>query len=151
MKHVKPIFEYEDDEIRSLLGDMESIGQGPMKGWLITITNRNGLTTGEIVIADDWGEAQKIYDKNGMISGQGSNLASSLASMQSSANIVSWDILDGFRARVYTRGYKKWDMANPYTNVEILDHFFTNSKDIMDNVGVNNLMVPPGTTEIKKV
>lgn len=151
MKHIKPIFEYEDDEIRSLLGDMESIGQGPMKGWLITITNRNGLTTGEIVIADDWGEAQKIYDKTGMISGQGSSLASSLASMKTSGNIVSWDILDGFRARAYTRGYKKWDMTNPYTSVEILDHFFANSKDIMGNVGINNLMVPPGTTEIKKV
>lgn len=151
MKHIKPIFEYEDSEIMDLLGTLDSVGQGPMKGWLITICNKHGLTTGEIVIADDWLEAQKIYDKNGMISGQGSNLASYLSSMKSSGNLVSWDILDGFRARAYTRGYKKWDMANPYTNVEILDHFFTNPKEIIGNVGVNSIMVPPGTTEIKKV
>ena len=53
MKHIKPIFEYEDDDIRDLLGDMETVGQGPMKGWLILMTNMNGLTTGEIVIAGD--------------------------------------------------------------------------------------------------
>ena len=151
MKHIKPIFEYEEDEIRNLMGSLETVGQGPMKGWLITICNKHGLTTGEIVIAGDWLEAQKIYDKNGMISGQGSNLASHLASMKSSGNLVSWDILDGFRARAYTRGYKKWDMANPYTNVEILDHFFTNSKEILGNVGVNAIMVPPGTTELKGI
>ena len=70
MKHIKPIFEYEDDDIRDLLGDMDSIGQGPMKGWLVIITNRNGLTTGEIVIADDWAEAQKIYDNMELSSGR---------------------------------------------------------------------------------
>lgn len=151
MKHIKPIFEYEDDEIRSLLGDMESIGQGPMKGWLVTITNKHGLTTGEILIADDWLEAQKIYDKNGTIAGQGTHLASALAVMKQNSSLVSWDILDGFKARVYTKGYKKWDMANPYTTTEVLDAFFTNSREIMRNLSVNGLMVPPGIGELKKV
>ena len=151
MKHIKPIFEYEDEELQDLLGDMESIGQGPMKGWLITITNKHGLTTGEIVIADDWIEAQRIYDKNGMIAGQGNSLASYLATMKTSGTIVSWDIIDGFKARAYTKGYKKWDMANPYATVEILDAFFTNSREIMNNLSVNGLMMPPGITELKKV
>lgn len=151
MKHIKPIFEYEDDEIRSLLGDMESIGQGPMKGWLVTITNKHGLTTGEILIADDWLEAQKIYDKNGTIAGQGTHLASALAVMKQNSSLVSWDILDGFKARVYTKGYKKWDMANPYTTIEVLDSFFTNSREIMRNLSVNGLMVPPGIDKLKTV
>lgn len=151
MKHIKPIFEYEDDDIRDLLGDMESIGQGPMKGWLIMITNKHGLTTGEILIAEDWGEAQKIYDKHGTVSGQGTHLASALGVMKHNSAVVSWDIVDGFKSRVYTKGYKKWDMANPYTTVEILDAFFTNAKDIMNNLGVNAIMVPKGTTELKKV
>ena len=150
MKHIKPIFEYEDDDIRDLLGDMETIGQGPMKGWLILMTNRNGLTTGEIIIADDWKEAQMIYDKNGTISGQGVHLASSLASMKQNSSLIAWDIVDGFKARVYTKGYKKWNTENPYTTVEILDTFFTNSKVIMNNMSVNHLMVPPGITELKK-
>ncbi len=150
MKHIKPIFEYEDDDIRDLLGDMETIGQGPMKGWLILMTNRNGLTTGEIIIADDWKEAQMIYDKNGTISGQGVHLASSLASMKQNSSLIAWDIVDGFKAKVYTKGYKKWNTENPYTTVEILDTFFTNSKVIMSNMSVNHLMVPPGITELKK-
>jgi hypothetical protein len=151
MKHIKPIFEYEDDDIRDLLGDMETIGQGPMKGWLILMTNRNGLTTGEIIIADDWKEAQMIYDKNGTISGQGVHLASSLASMKQNSSLIAWDIVDGFKARVYTKGYKKWNTENPYTTVEILDTFFTNSRVIMNNMSVNAPMVPPGITELKKV
>jgi hypothetical protein len=151
MKHIKPIFEYEDDDIRDLLGDMETIGQGPMKGWLITITNKHGLTTGEIIIADDWKEAQMIYDKNGIISGQGVHLASSLASMKQNSSLIAWDIIDDLKARVYTKGYKKWDMSNPYATVEILDTFFTNSRTVMSNMSVNALMMPPGITELKKV
>ena len=151
MKHIKPIFEYEDEDIRDLLGDMESIGQGPLKGWLITMTNKHGLITGEIVIADDWAEAQKIYDKNGTVTGQGTHLASALAVMKQNSSLTSWDILDGFKARVYTKGYKKWDMANPYTTTEILGAFFTNSQEIMRNLSVNSLMIPPGITELKKV
>jgi hypothetical protein len=121
-----------------------------MKGWLILMTNRNGLTTAEIVIADDWVEAQKIYDKHGTVIGQETHLASALATMKQNSALIAWDIVDGFKARVYTRGYKKWDMANPYVNVEILDTFFTNSKVIMSNMSVNHLMVPPGITELKK-
>ena len=151
MKHIKPIFEYEDDDIMDLLGDMETIGQGPMKGWLILMTNRNGLTTGEIIIADDWKEAQMIYDKNGTISGQGVHLASSLASMKQNSSLIAWDIVDGFKAKVYTKGYKKWNTENPYTTVEILDTFFTNSRVIMNNMSVNAPMVPPGIAELKKV
>jgi hypothetical protein len=115
------------------------------------MTNRNGLTTGEITIADDWKEAQMIYDKNGTISGQGVHLASSLASMKQNSSLIAWDIVDGFKAKVYTKGYKKWNTENPYTTVEILDTFFTNSRVIMNNMSVNAPMVPPGITELKKV
>ena len=151
MKHIKPIFEYEDDDIRDLLGDMETVGQGPMKGWLILMTNMNGLTTGEIVIADDWKEAQMIYDKTGIVSGQGVHLASAFAVMKQNSSLIAWDIVDDFKARVYTKGYKKWDMANPYATVEILDTFFTNSRTVMNNMSINGLMMPPGITELKKV
>ncbi len=151
MKHLKPLYEYEDDEIMDLIRDLEKVGHGPMKGWVIKITNKHGLVTGEIVIAEDWKEAQEIYNKNGMISGQGSNLASYLASMKQSSNIVTWDILDGFMAKKYVRGYKKWDMANPYTNVEVLDEFFTNARVILKNAAVNGLMIPPGIAGLKIV
>ena len=34
MKHIK---EYEEDEIKSLMGDLEKIGQGPLKGWILAV------------------------------------------------------------------------------------------------------------------
>lgn len=154
MKHIKAIFEYEDDEIMDLLGDMDSIGQGPMKGWLILMTNMNGLTTGEIVIADDWKEGESIflkYSPLGNVILQETGLASGLAALKRNSSLVAWDIVDGFRAKVYTKGYKRWNTENPYTTSEILDTFFTNSRGIMNNMSVNALMVPPGITELKKV
>lgn len=154
MKHIKAIFEYEDDEIMDLLGDMDSIGQGPMKGWLILMTNMNGLTTGEIVIADDWKEGESIflkYSPLGNVILQETGLASGLAALKRNSSLVAWDIVDGFKAKVYTKGYKRWNTENPYTTSEILDTFFTNSRGIMNNMSVNALMVPPGITELKKV
>lgn len=153
MKHIKAIFEYEDDEIMDLLGDMDSIGQGPMKGWLILMTNMNGLTTGEIVIADDWKEGESIflkYSPLGNVILQETGLASGLAALKRNSSLVAWDIVDGFKAKVYTKGYKRWNTENPYTTSEILDTFFTNSRGIMNNMSVNALMVPPGITELKK-
>ena len=71
--------------------------------------------------------------------------------MKQNSSVASWDIVDGFKSRVYTKGYKKWDMANPYTTIEILDAFFTNAKEIMGNVNVNGLMVPQGIDKLKTV
>jgi hypothetical protein len=148
MKH---LYEYEDKEIMDLMGDLETVGQGPMKGWLITIISRSGLNTGEIVIAEDWMEAQRIYDKNGIVAGQGTNLASNLSELKKNSTIISWDIIDDLKARSYTKGYKRWDMTDPYKTVEILDAFFTNSKTVMNNMSINSVMLPPGITELKKV
>ena len=33
MKH---LYEYEDEEIKSMITDLEGVGQGPLKGWLIS-------------------------------------------------------------------------------------------------------------------
>ena len=76
---------------------------------------------------------------------------SALAGMKQNASLISWDIVDGFKARKSVRGYKKWDMSNPYTTVEIMDEFFSNARDILGNAGVNALMVPPGIASLKTV
>ena len=86
-----------------------------------------------------------------MIQGQGVHLASALAGMKQNASLISWDIVDGFKSRRSVRGYKKWDMSNPYTTVEIMDEFFSNARDILGNAGINSLMVPPGITSLKTV
>jgi hypothetical protein len=148
MKHIK---EYSDDELSDLLGDLESVGQGPLRGWMIYLTSRTGLSTIEILIANDWDEALNIYDKNGQFSGQKHHLASALSKMKLSGSIVYWDILDGFKAKAYKKGYKKWQNNNPYTTVEILEHFFTNSKDILKNQAINSQIFPTGIDTIKEV
>jgi hypothetical protein len=49
------------------------------------------------------------------------------------------------------KGYKKWQNNNPYTTVEILDHFFTNSKDILKNQAINSQIFPTGIDTLKEV
>jgi hypothetical protein len=148
MKHIK---EYSDDELSDLLGDLESVGQGPLRGWMLCIANRNGLSTIEILIANDWEEALNIYDKNGQFQGKNLHLVSDLSKLRLSGVIVYWDILDGFKAKAYKKGYKKWQNNNPYTTVEILDHFFTNSKDILKNHAINSQIFPVGIDTLKEV
>lgn len=151
MHNLKHLYEYDDDEIRQMMGDLEEVGHGSLKGWLIITVNVHGLTVAEMVIADDWKKATMIYDKHGNISGSGVNLASELARMKSSGNLASWDILDGFNAKGYREGYKKWDMANPYYTTQVLNHFFSNPETIINNLSVNKLNFPPQATEMKEV
>jgi hypothetical protein len=151
MHNLKHLYEYDDDEIRSMMSDLEEVGHGSLKGWLIIMVNLNGQTLAEMVIADDWKKATTIYDKHGNLGGRGVHLASELARYKTVRNITSWDIIDGFNAKGYKEGYKKWDMANPYYTVEVLNHFFSNAETIMSNVNVNKLSVPPQATEMKEV
>jgi len=151
MHNLKHLYEYDDDEIRSMMGDLEEVGHGSLKGWLIITVNTHGLSLAEMVIADDWKKATMIYDKHGNLGGKGVHLASELARIKTSGNLSGWDIIDGFNAKGYKEGYKKWDMANPYYTVEVLNHFFSNAETIMSNVNVNKLSVPPQATEMKEV
>lgn len=34
MKHIR---EYEEEEVKGLMGDLEKIGQGPLKGWILAV------------------------------------------------------------------------------------------------------------------
>jgi hypothetical protein len=151
MHNLKHLYEYDDDEIRQMMGDLEEVGHGSLNGWLIITVNTHGLSLAEMVIADDWKKATMIYDKHGNLGGKGVHLASELARIKTSGNLSGWDIIDGFNAKGYKEGYKKWDMANPYYTVEVLNHFFSNAETIMSNVNVNKLSVPPQATEMKEV
>ena len=151
MNNLKHLYEYDDDEIRSMMGDLEEVGHGSLKGWLIITVNVHGLTLAEMVIADDWKKATMIYDKHGNLGGKGVHLASELSRMKSSGNLTSWDILDGFNAKGYKEGYKKWDMANPYYTIQVLNHFFSNGETIINNLTVNKINFPSQATEMKPV
>ena len=151
MNNLKHLYEYDDDEIRSMMSDLEEVGHGALKGWLIMVTNNQGGCGAEMIIADDWKKATMIYDKHGNLGGKGVHLASELSKFKTSGNIISWDILDGFNAKGYKEGYKKWDMANPYYTTQVLNHFFSNAESIMNNIYINKIAQPPGATEMKSV
>jgi hypothetical protein len=151
MNQLKHLYEYDDEELKDLMGDLEGVGLGNLKGWLIIMVNLNGQTLAEMVIADDWKKATMIYDKHGNLGGRGVHLASELARYKTARNITSWDIIDGFNAKGYKEGYKKWDMANPYYTTQVLNHFFSNAETIMNNINVNNMAQPPGATEMELV
>jgi hypothetical protein len=151
MNQLKHLYEYDDEELKDLMGDLEGVGLGNLKGWLIIMVNLNGQTLAEMVIADDWKKATTIYDKHGNLGGRGVHLASELARYKTARNITSWDIIDGFNAKGYKEGYKKWDMANPYYTTQVLNHFFSNAETIMNNIHINNMAEPPGATEMKSV
>jgi hypothetical protein len=151
MNQLKHLYEYDDEELKDLMGDLEGVGLGNLKGWLIIMVNLNGQTLAEMVIADDWKKATTIYDKHGNLGGRGVHLASELARYKTVRNITSWDIIDGFNAKGYKEGYKKWDMANPYYTTQVLNHFFSNAETIMNNIHINNMAEPPGATEMKSV
>jgi hypothetical protein len=151
MNNLKHLYEYDDDEIRSMMGDLEEVGHGSLKGWLIIMVNLNGQTLVEMLIADDWKKATMIYDKHGNLGGRGVQLASELSKYQTDRNLTSWDIIDGFNAKGYKEGYKKWDMANPYYTTQVLNHFFSNAESIMNNIYTNKIALPPGATEMKLV
>jgi hypothetical protein len=151
MNQLKHLYEYDDEELKDLMGDLEGVGLGNLKGWLIIMVNLNGQTLAEMVIADDWKKATTIYDKHGNLGGRGVHLASELARYKTVRNITSWDIIDGFNAKGYKEGYKKWDMANPYYTTQVLNHFFSNAETIMNNIHINNMAEPPGATEMKLV
>jgi hypothetical protein len=151
MNQLKHLYEYDDEELKDLMGDLEGVGLGNLKGWLIIMVNLNGQTLAEMVIADDWKKATMIYDKHGNLGGRGVHLASELARYKTARNITSWDIIDGFNAKGYKEGYKKWDMANPYYTTQVLNHFFSNAETIMNNININNMAQPPGATEMELV
>lgn len=151
MNQLKHLYEYDDEELKDLMGDLEGVGLGNLKGWLIIMVNLNGQTLAEMVIADDWKKATTIYDKHGNLGGRGVHLASELARYKTARNITSWDIIDGFNAKGYKEGYKKWDMTNPYYTTQVLNHFFSNAETIMNNINVNNMAQPPGATEMELV
>lgn len=151
MNNLKHLYEYDDDEIKSMMGDLEEVGHGSLKGWLIVMVNLSGQTLVEMLIADDWKRATMIYDKHGILGGKGVHLSSELSRIKTSGSMISWDILDGFNAKGYKEGYKKWDMANPYYTIQVLNHFFSNSETIMNNYNLNKIAQPPQATEMKEI
>jgi len=53
MKHLK---EYEDEDVRDLMGDLETVGHEQLKGYYIQTTSDSGYTNGFAIFAHNEGE-----------------------------------------------------------------------------------------------
>jgi hypothetical protein len=53
MKHIR---EYEDKEVRDLMGDLETVGHEQLKGYYIQTTSDSGYTMGHAIFAHNEGE-----------------------------------------------------------------------------------------------
>lgn len=57
MKHLK---EYEDEDVRGLMGDLETIGHEQLKGWYIGMINEEGYFSIYVILAYNEGEVEQM-------------------------------------------------------------------------------------------
>lgn len=60
MKHIK---EYEEQDVRDLMGDLETVGHEQLKGWYIQTIGSRGDSIGRIFFAYNDGELVRIFEK----------------------------------------------------------------------------------------
>ena len=57
MKHLK---EYEEEDVRELMGDLETIGHEQLKGWYIGTINEDGYFSIYAILAYNEGEVEQM-------------------------------------------------------------------------------------------
>ena len=60
MKHIK---EYEDKDVRDLMGDLETIGHEQLKGWYIGMINQDGYFSIYAILAYNEGQVEQMIRK----------------------------------------------------------------------------------------
>lgn len=61
MKHLK---EYEEEDVRDLMGDLETIGHEQLKGWYIGMINEEGYFSIYAILAHNEGEVEQMIRKD---------------------------------------------------------------------------------------
>jgi hypothetical protein len=152
MKH---LYEYEDEEIRSMMGDLDTIGHEHTKGWYVEyITTVDWYYQGIVFIAKNNQELFELglkafgISKNNILvhgemyksshGGMGyENPLSALIAHLNRENKISYS---AFYEDLHPRGsfkslYYYFPATNPYATIEILDKYFINAKSIIDSPG----------------
>ena len=60
MKHLK---EYEDEDVRDLMGDLETVGHEQLKGWYMQTNSSGGEGMGRMIFAHNEEELIKIFEQ----------------------------------------------------------------------------------------
>jgi hypothetical protein len=151
MRH---LYEYEEEEVRSLMSDLDTVGHEHTKGWYVESIDSDGYYSGIVFIAKNNQELFELGLKALGISksdilvhgemykssrgGMGyENPLSAMIAHLSRKNEISYS---AFYEGLYPRGsfkslYYVFPATNPYANIEILDKYFANAKSIIDYPG----------------
>jgi len=153
MKH---LYEYEEEELRGLMGDLDKVGHEHTKGWYVEyITTDDGYYQGIVFIAKNNQELFELglkvlnISKNDILvhgemyksSRGGMGYENPLSAMIAHLNRKNEISYSAFYEGLHPRGSFKslsyyFPATNPYANIEILDKYFINAKSIIDHPGI---------------
>jgi hypothetical protein len=145
MKHLR---EYEEQDIKDLMGDMETIGQAPLKGWIVSIapfdteSTANGtkyyaITADNVkeayaLIAEDW-----IYEEEDLDSfveevKNFTDLSEGICeSTEYQMGFVVLGVWEGLRSTSKKAELVVIEGVNPFEAGRLLNQKFTNAQSVM--------------------
>ena len=151
MRH---LYEYDDEEVRSLMGDLDKVGHEHTKGWYVESIDSDGYYSGIVFIAKNNQEllelALKVFSSsknNVFVSGEMYRSSSGGVGFDNPLRAVLSDQIrrdeikyhsfyEGLHPRASFKSlYYFFPATNPYATTEILDKYFANAKSIVDDPG----------------
>ena len=145
MKHLR---EYEEQDIKDLMGDMETIGQAPLKGWIVSIapfdteSTANGtkyyaITADNVkeayaLIAEDW-----IYEEEDLDSfveevKNFTDLSEDICeSTEYQMGLVVVGVWEGLRSTAKKAELVVIEGVNPFEAGRLLSQKFINAQSVM--------------------
>jgi hypothetical protein len=149
MRH---LYEYDDEEVRSMMRDLDSIGHEHTKGWYAEYIDRDGYYQGIVFIAKNNQELLELALKAFNVSkgdilvhgemykssrggmGYDNPLRAILAHLSRKDEINYNGLYEGLHPRGSFKSlYYAFPATNPYATIEILDKYFGNAKSIVDD------------------
>ncbi len=144
MKH---LYEYEEQEVQDLMKDLEKVGHGPMKGWILSVVpfvpyDSNGSNVGTTyyaVVADTIEEAYDMVAEDWIPEMEDPiNPGSWEGLLDKISELLDWETRVKFLAawkNLIPKSNKKTFEAirrtSPFDVIKELDKYFTNVRSIM--------------------
>ena len=145
MKHLK---EYEEQDIKDLMGDMETIGQAPLKGWIVSVApfdteltahgakyyaiTADNVKEAYALIAEDW-----IYEEEDLDSfveevKDFTDLSEDIGgSTDYQAGFVVLGVWEGLRPTAKKSELVVIEGVNPFESGRLLSQKFSNAQSVM--------------------
>jgi hypothetical protein len=145
MKHLK---EYEEQDIKNLMGDMETIGQAPLKGWIVSVApfdteltahgakyyaiTADNVKEAYALIAEDW-----IYEEEDLDSfveevENFTDLSGDIGeSTDYQMGFVVLGVWEGLRPTAKKSELVVIEGVNPFEAGRLLSQKFTNAQSVM--------------------